>query len=83
MSLCPGRHFAATEICAAAAMVVSPFEMVAVDVWGEKVEWRVPAMQVGRITSSIPLPKGDVRVRVSVKEEVGEWQWGFGFGGSD
>ena len=83
MSLCPGRHFAATAICAAAAMVVSRFEMVAVDVRGERVGWRVPAMEVGRITSSIPLPKGGVRVSVSAREEVGEWRWGFGFGGSD
>lgn len=82
--LCPGRHFAATEICAAAAMVVARFEMVAVDARGERVGWRVPAMQAGRITSSIPLPKGDVRVKLRVrKEEVGQWWWGFGFGGSD
>lgn len=83
VSLCPGRHFAATEICAAAAMLVSRFEMVAVDARGERVEWRLPAMQVGRITSSIPLPKGDVRVRVSARKEGGEWRWEFGFGGSD
>lgn len=82
VSLCPGRNFAATEICAAAAMVVARFEMVAVDAWGERVVgWRVPAMEVGRVTSGIPLPRGDVRVRVSVREEGGEGRWGFGFGG--
>lgn len=79
VSLCPGRHFAATEICAAAAMFVSRFDMVAVDAKGEAVDWQVLAMEVGKITSSIPLPKGDVRVKVSARKDTGDWQWEFGF----
>lgn len=79
VSLCPGRHFAATEICAAAAMFVSRFDMVAVDAKGEAVDWQLPAMEAGRITSSIPLPKGDVRVKVSARKDTGDWQWEFGF----
>ncbi|KAL8997833.1 MAG: hypothetical protein Q9169_003006 [Polycauliona sp. 2 TL-2023] len=79
VSLCPGRHFAATEICAAAAMFVSRFEMVGVDAMGKETKWRVPAMEVGRITSSIPLPKGDVRVKVNARRENSDWKWWYGF----
>ncbi|KAL8938283.1 MAG: hypothetical protein Q9216_003972, partial [Gyalolechia sp. 2 TL-2023] len=60
-SLCPGRHFATTEICAVAAMFVLRFEMAMVDENGRVCEWRLPGMQVGRITSAVPLPKVDVR----------------------
>ncbi|KAL8883989.1 MAG: hypothetical protein Q9215_007866 [Flavoplaca cf. flavocitrina] len=79
VSLCPGRHFAATEICAAAAMVVARFDMVAVNSNGDLVDWQIPAMEIGRITSSIPLPKGDVRVKVSARKETSDWTWDFGF----
>ncbi|KAL8920373.1 MAG: hypothetical protein Q9172_004540 [Xanthocarpia lactea] len=79
VSLCPGRHFATTEICAATAMFVSRFDMVAVDPKGAVVDWQMPAMEVGRITSSIPLPKGDVNVRVSVRKDMRDWEWEFGF----
>ena len=79
VSLCPGRHFAATEICAAAAMVVARFDMVPVNANGDVVDWQIPGMEIGRITSSIPLPKGDVRVRVSARKETSDWTWDFGF----
>ncbi|KAL8836837.1 MAG: hypothetical protein Q9176_006070 [Flavoplaca citrina] len=79
VSLCPGRHFAATEICAAAAMVVARFDMVAVDANGDEVDWQIPGMEIGRITSSIPLPKGDVRVKVSARKETSDGTWEFGF----
>ena len=79
MSLCPGRHFATTETCAATAMFVSRFDMVAVDPKGKVVDWQIPAMEVGRITSSIPLPKSDVEVRVSVRKDIRDWEWEFGF----
>ncbi|KAL8722992.1 MAG: hypothetical protein Q9225_000608 [Loekoesia sp. 1 TL-2023] len=78
-SLCPGRHFATTEICAAAAVFVMRFEMMAVDEKGKECEWRMPAMQVGRITSAVPLPREDVRVRVKTREELGICKWGFTF----
>ena len=78
-SLCPGRHFASTEICAAAAMVVARFDMVALSACGDVVDWQIPAMEVGRITSSIPLPKGDIRVKVSERKETSDWTWDFGF----
>ncbi|KAI4236576.1 MAG: hypothetical protein L6R40_006132 [Gallowayella cf. fulva] len=83
VSLCPGRHFATTEICAAAAMFVLRFDMTVVDGAGKEVNWQIPSMEVGRITSSIPLPKGDVRVKVGVREQMRDWEWSFGFGVQD
>ncbi|KAL8647526.1 MAG: hypothetical protein Q9226_006396 [Calogaya cf. arnoldii] len=80
VSLCPGRHFAATEVCAAAAMFVSRFDRVVVDAKGEAVDGQVPAMGISRITSSVPLPRGDIRVKVSARKDSREWTRGFGFG---
>ncbi|KAL9025103.1 MAG: hypothetical protein Q9180_007726, partial [Flavoplaca navasiana] len=79
VSLCPGRHFAATEICAAAAMFVARFDMVAGNDYGNVVDWQIPAMEVGRITSSIPLPKGLVLVKLSARKDTSDWTWDFGF----
>ncbi|KAL9040120.1 MAG: hypothetical protein Q9180_002108 [Flavoplaca navasiana] len=53
--------------------------MVAENGYGDVVDWQIPAMEVGRITSSIPLPKGDVRVKVSARKESSGWTWDFGF----
>ncbi|KAL8786033.1 MAG: hypothetical protein Q9213_003015 [Squamulea squamosa] len=39
VSLCPGRHFATTEICSATSMFVSRFDMVAVNAKGEVIDW--------------------------------------------
>ncbi|KAL8694167.1 MAG: hypothetical protein Q9224_003621 [Gallowayella concinna] len=83
VSLCPGRHFATTEICAAAAMFVSRFDISPVDAEGKEVDWHIPLMEVGRITSAIPLPKGDIKVKVGVREHMAEWEWSFGFRGQD
>ncbi|KAL8803317.1 MAG: hypothetical protein Q9200_006275 [Gallowayella weberi] len=79
VSLCPGRHFATTEICAAAAMFVSRFDMSPVDADWKEVDWPIPSMEVGRITSAIPLPKGGISVKVGVREHMEEWEWSFGF----
>lgn len=69
-SLCPGRHFATTEICAVAAMFIMRFNMAKVDKNGVVCEWQLPVMQVGRITSAIPLPKEDIRVKLTRRYET-------------
>ncbi|KAL8815366.1 MAG: hypothetical protein Q9223_005485, partial [Gallowayella weberi] len=57
-TLCPGRHFAAAEICAAAAMMVSRFEIEPVGTGGE---WSVPDWMKGKVASGIPPPEQDIR----------------------
>ncbi|KAL8804984.1 MAG: hypothetical protein Q9200_005608 [Gallowayella weberi] len=78
-TLCPGRHFAAAEICAAAAMMVSRFEIEPVGTGGE---WSVPDWMKGKVASGIPPPEQDIRVRVRVREETKGVRWRFGYEGS-
>ncbi|KAL8662900.1 MAG: hypothetical protein Q9202_004322 [Teloschistes flavicans] len=75
-TLCPGRHFATAEICAAAAMFVMRFEVAPV---GDGGEWNHPDWAHGKVSSAVPPPAKDVRVKVSTRkgEEGVDWRWGF------
>jgi len=71
-TLCPGRHFASTEIISLAAMLVLRFDMVPV-----KGQWVIPPpCQVSLATAVFP-PKEDIPVRVARRPEVGEGPWEF------
>ncbi|KAI4087254.1 MAG: hypothetical protein LQ344_006937 [Seirophora lacunosa] len=71
-TLCPGRHFATAELCAATAMFVMQFDMRPADG-----PWEIPDWAHGKLASSVPPPERDVRVRVSRREEDVEWRFGF------
>ncbi|KAL8690205.1 MAG: hypothetical protein Q9218_004299 [Villophora microphyllina] len=75
-TLCPGRHFATAEICAATAMFVMRFDVVPV---GNGGQWKLPAWAHGKVASAVPPPAKDVKVRVSTRkgEEGVEWRWGY------
>lgn len=84
-TLCPGRHFATAEICAAAAMVVMRFDIVPVDHAGGDGgtgKWKIPTWKHGRIASSVPPPAKDVRVKVTTRKGEEGWEWRWGFEGS-
>lgn len=71
-TLCPGRHFASTEIMCVAAMLVLRFDLVPV-----KGRWVVPPpYQVSMATTMFP-PKKDIPVRVARRPELGEGAWEF------
>ena len=71
-TLCPGRHFASTEIMSLAAMLILRFDMVPLEG-----DWVVPTPhQISMATAVFP-PKEDVQVRVVRRREVGEGPWEF------
>ncbi|KAL8709343.1 MAG: hypothetical protein Q9220_005936 [cf. Caloplaca sp. 1 TL-2023] len=76
-TLCPGRHFATAEICAAVAMFVVRFDMAPAN--GKRLV--VPDWKHGKVASAVPPPKGDVRVRITPREEGGGGEWRFGIEG--
>ncbi|KAL8988911.1 MAG: hypothetical protein Q9177_002090, partial [Variospora cf. flavescens] len=76
-TLCPGRHFATAELCAATAMFVMQFDMQPVEG-----PWRIPEWAHGKVSSTVPPPARDVRVRVLRREGEEDVEWKFGFEGS-
>lgn len=71
-TLCPGRHFATTELLALAAMVLCRFEILPV---GGR--WVVPGTEGAEMVTTVPEPDWDVEVEVVEREgEGGRWVWG-------
>ncbi|KAL8873897.1 MAG: hypothetical protein Q9174_000700 [Haloplaca sp. 1 TL-2023] len=77
-TLCPGRHFATAEICAAAAMFIMRFDMMSADGG----DWMIPDHAHGKVASAVPPPAKDIRVKVTTREESVGVDWRFGFEGS-
>ncbi|KAI4248216.1 MAG: hypothetical protein L6R42_009372 [Xanthoria sp. 1 TBL-2021] len=78
-TLCPGRHFATAELCAATAMMVMRFDLEPVDNGGV---WVIPRYEYGRVASAVPPPDSDVKVRIKTRKGMEEVSWRFGFEGS-
>ncbi|KAL8921585.1 MAG: hypothetical protein Q9172_003944 [Xanthocarpia lactea] len=78
-TLCPGRHFAAAEICAAAAMMVMRFDL---EPAGNGGVWTIPDWKHGKVASAVPPPDRDVKVRVRMRKGMEDVKWRFGFEGS-
>lgn len=78
-TLCPGRHFATAELCAATAMMVMRFDIEPVTDGGG---WKIPDWQRGKVTSAVPPPDGDLKVRVRKRKGLEDVEWRFGFEGS-
>ncbi|KAL4911366.1 hypothetical protein BDW74DRAFT_184739 [Aspergillus multicolor] len=74
-TICPGRHFASSEILAIAAMVI-----LRVDLNPVNGEWKAPERNSMAISSSMWPIKGELRVKVSRRdsEQEKEEQWDVG-----
>ncbi|KAL7628400.1 hypothetical protein AAE478_002602 [Parahypoxylon ruwenzoriense] len=67
--LCPGRHFASTEIMALAALLVLQFDVVpTVGKWAEPT-WKNSPIQAG-----FPIPDEDISVEFRPREPARTWQ---------
>ena len=77
-TLCPGRHFATTEILSVVAMFVMRYDLVPVTTGGE---WVLPTQMANNLATSILPPDEDVRVHVTKRkgfEDGGEWVFELG-----
>lgn len=71
-TLCPGRHFASTEIMSLAAMLVLRFDMVPLEG-----QWVPPTPHQVSMSTAVFPPKKDITVRVVRRKEVGDGPWEF------
>ena len=71
-SLCPGRHFATTEILAGVAMIIMRFDMSPVSG-----QWVLPEASSKGIASAIPPPASDLPVRVTRRSQNVDDRWDF------
>ena len=71
-SLCPGRHFATTEILAAVAMIIMRFDISPV-----VGEWIIPRAAGHGLASAIPPPASDLKFRVTRRSGHPDDRWEF------
>ena len=76
--LCPGRHFATTEILGVAATVVMGFEMRMADGSGAL---KVPRGQKQRMSVAVKQPEGGLEVLIKRREEFEGVNWTYDVGG--
>ena len=72
-TLCPGRHFATTEILAIVAMFVMRYDLAPVAEGG----WRLPKHLTGNLVTSVLPPVEDIKVHVRLREGYEEGEWAF------
>ncbi|MCJ1244726.1 hypothetical protein MMC30_001925 [Trapelia coarctata] len=72
-TLCPGRHFATTEVLAVVTMFVMRYEMAPV-----AGKWSMPKTDNTSIAAVIMEPDIDIEVEVSTREGSEHGRWAFG-----
>lgn len=72
-TLCPGRHFATTEILAVVAMMVLRYEIVPIDGG----TWTEPTANKINVGNSVVEPDDDVEVEVRPRKEAEHGSWTF------
>lgn len=78
-TLCPGRHFATTEVLVFVALVVMRFD---IEPFGEK--WVCPKTERAGMAGTVAPPDEDVEVRVRPRgDELGKKKWVVVLSGSD
>ena len=71
-SLCPGRHFAATEIFVLIGLLVLRYNISPLT---EDEEWKLPAPDMNNVTVAIPSPTVDIKVKFVQREGWdGDWK---------
>lgn len=68
--LCPGRHFATTEILAFAALVILRFDINPVA--GGK--WKDATIEKSSLVAALPTPDDPIRVKISPREQSRAWR---------
>lgn len=76
--LCPGRHFASTEIMALAALLVLQFDVVPTSNGGE---WIEPTSKNSPVQAGFAIPDNDIDVELRLRDPTKRWR--VTFTGSD
>lgn len=76
--LCPGRHFASTEIMSLAALLAIQFDVVPV-----AGKWVEPTWKNSPVQSGFPIPDEDISVELRPRDLEKKRQWRVTFSGSD
>ena len=79
-NICPGRHFATTEILGAVASIIMRYELVPVaHSAGGEAGWQIPSDNLS-VFAAVSPPLVDVEVRFRQREgvEAGEWRFDMG-----
>ncbi len=71
-SMCPGRHFAAGEVLALAAMLILRYDMTPVSR-----EWWTPKLNAWAIAASVTPPVESYPVKFSARKEYADVPWSF------
>ena len=71
-TLCPGRHFALTEIMMLAAVCVLQFDILPI---GGR--WVEPAIERSPSGASFPIPDEDIHVHLRPRDSTKEWHISF------
>ncbi|KAI3393571.1 hypothetical protein diail_3920 [Diaporthe ilicicola] len=68
--LCPGRHFATTEILSFAALMILQFDIVP----SEGHEWREPTVENTPTAAAMPLPDDPIPVDIRARQPCYRWR---------
>ncbi|KAL8878165.1 MAG: hypothetical protein Q9198_003970 [Flavoplaca austrocitrina] len=77
-TLCPGRHFATTEILATVVMFILRYNLTPLDG-----TWTPPKTEKTNIAWVVMEPDTDIRVKVEPRENTADCEWDFKLGDSD
>ncbi|KAK0713606.1 cytochrome P450 [Lasiosphaeria miniovina] len=69
--LCPGRHFASTELMALAALMVLQFDVVPVANGGK---WATPTLHNSPVQAGFPVIDDDIDVDIRPRDPSAEWR---------
>ncbi|MCJ1419943.1 hypothetical protein MMC32_006299 [Xylographa parallela] len=74
LTLCPGRHFATTEVVAVVAMLVLRYDITPLE-GGSEGAWVLPRQDTNNVGTSVLPPVSDIKVRITRREgwEGGKW----------
>ena len=72
-ALCPGRHFATTEIMSVVALMILRFDIVP----SGSQAWVDPQCANSKVASVIPPPASDIKTVVAVRDGYRDVRWGF------
>lgn len=74
-TLCPGRHFATTQVMAWTVMLVTRFDVEPVRENGEKGQWVRPTTEKTNLANVMSQPDYDIRVKVRARAEYSDGSW--------